>query len=48
MSRQSLRRSFAVGVSFDEVDVKRMLPGMSVRIELASGERPSPGQGGGS
>jgi hypothetical protein len=46
MSRQSLRRSFAVGVSFDQVDVKRMLPGMSVRIELASGAPLSPQQGG--
>jgi multidrug resistance efflux pump len=46
MSRQSLRRSFAVGVSFDQVDVKRMLPGMSVRIELASGAPLAPEQGG--
>jgi multidrug resistance efflux pump len=32
----SLRRAFAVDVSFDQVDVSRMLPGMSVRVEVPS------------
>jgi hypothetical protein len=36
MSQQSLRRSFEVGVSFDRIDVSRMLPGMSVRVEVTS------------
>jgi HlyD family secretion protein len=48
VSRQSLRRSFAVGVAFDQVDVERMLPGMSVRVEVASGARVSQVEGSGS
>jgi multidrug resistance efflux pump len=36
---QSLRRSFSVVVSFDQMDAARMLPGMSVRVE-ALGEAP--------
>ena len=34
MSRESLRRSFAVRVAFDRTDAARMLPGMSVRVEV--------------
>lgn len=34
VSEQSLRRSFAIGVSFDQLDGTRMLPGMSVRVEV--------------
>lgn len=46
MSRQSLRRSFAVGVAFDQVDASRMLPGMSVRVEVAGDHgAPQPGSG---
>jgi multidrug resistance efflux pump len=47
-SRQSLRRSFAVGVSFDRVDASRMLPGMSVRVEVANAAQPSHSAGSGS
>jgi multidrug resistance efflux pump len=46
MSRQSLRRSFVVGVSFDRVDVQRMLPGMSVRVEVAGGASVPDAEGG--
>jgi HlyD family secretion protein len=48
MSRQSLRRSFAVGVSFDQIDLSRMLPGMSVRVEVAEGSPVSQAAGSGS
>lgn len=34
MWRDSLRRSFSVTVSFDQADAARMLPGMSVRVEV--------------
>jgi HlyD family secretion protein len=47
MSRQSLRRSFAIGVSFDQVDLSRMLPGMSVRVEVADGAPVSRADGSG-
>jgi multidrug efflux pump subunit AcrA (membrane-fusion protein) len=36
VSPRSLRRSFAVRIALDEVDPERMLPGMSVRVEVES------------
>lgn len=47
MSPQSLRRAFMVNVSFDQVDRARMLPGMSVRVEVL-GEAAAPAAGSGS
>jgi multidrug resistance efflux pump len=34
MSPNSLRRSFAVRIALDQIDAERMLPGMSVRVEV--------------
>jgi multidrug resistance efflux pump len=44
--QQSLRRSFEVVVSFDQVDASRMLPGMSVRVEALDAPSPSAAEGG--
>lgn len=38
LTKESLRRSFAIGVSFDRQDTSRMLPGMSVRVEVLDDE----------
>lgn len=37
-SRESLRRHFRVWIDLDETDSEHMLPGMSVRVEVISGE----------
>ncbi|HTV25751.1 MAG TPA: HlyD family efflux transporter periplasmic adaptor subunit, partial [Polyangiaceae bacterium] len=46
MSPESVRRSFAVRVSLEQVDAVRMLPGMSVRVEVLGDAAPRPAEGG--
>jgi multidrug resistance efflux pump len=49
MSQRSLRRSFAVRIALDRIDPERMLPGMSVRVEvLGAGAQDGARPGGGS